>query len=430
MSGGRRTDSDERYILDLCDRVLGVEGWRQHRFDFLRGDVGPRGGKGQRLPVDAYYPSLNLVIEYLERQHSEKVPHFDKRKTVSGMPRGEQRKKYDALRETRLAEKHINLVKLDYRDFEHDSRKRLRRDIAADEAALRQKLASYQMRVMAEKPLDAKVREWLASSGYPLEMQVAEAFRKAGFQISQGIYYPDSGGPRELDVLAQEIHHTRWALLRIAFFIECKASRDKPWIVFASERDTFSHYDPRDLMHWGPANKKGTIVRHLLAEFANVAKFPLFNSREIPAYGVVQARLGKSPGEDKGGDQSYAATMQVCTAALALTRHDDRQDAPAALVNRYTTIGFPVIVVDAPLYRTKLANGQLVLERVSRYLHAVRHPAIGDATFVTIVTQDNLPTFAQEAREATGAMANWCRENADTVGQALSGSRGPDASEQ
>lgn len=139
MRGRRRTDSDEHYILGLADKVLGVKGCRQHRFDFLRGDVGPRGGRGRRLPVDAYYPSLKLVIEYRERQHTEKVAHFDKRLTLSGMPRGEQRKKYDELRETVLAKNRINFMKLDYSDFKHDSRKRLRR-VAADEAVLREKL--------------------------------------------------------------------------------------------------------------------------------------------------------------------------------------------------------------------------------------------------------------------------------------------------
>jgi hypothetical protein len=142
--GRRRTDSDEHYILDLCDKVLGVKGCRQHHFDFLRGDIGPQGGTGRRLPVDAYYQSLKLVIEYRERQHSEKVPHFDKRPTISGMTRGEQRKKYDAMRETVLRENHIELVKLDYSDFVHDGRKRLQRDdIAADEAVLREKLARF-----------------------------------------------------------------------------------------------------------------------------------------------------------------------------------------------------------------------------------------------------------------------------------------------
>ena len=143
MSGRRRPYSDEHYILELCDKVLGVKGCRQHRFEFLRGDVGPRGGRGLRLPVDAYYASLDLVIEYRERQHSEKVPHFDRRPTVSGMPRGEQRKKYDGRRETVLHENHIELVKLDYSDFAHDARKRLRRDIAADKAVLREKLARF-----------------------------------------------------------------------------------------------------------------------------------------------------------------------------------------------------------------------------------------------------------------------------------------------
>jgi hypothetical protein len=53
--------SDEDYIIDLCDEALELNALRQHTFDFLRGDARP-GKIGQRLPVDAYYPSLQLVI--------------------------------------------------------------------------------------------------------------------------------------------------------------------------------------------------------------------------------------------------------------------------------------------------------------------------------------------------------------------------------
>lgn len=53
----KRDHSDEAYILDICDTLLKQKGLRQHRFDFLRGD------SGVKLPVDAYYPTLNLVIE-------------------------------------------------------------------------------------------------------------------------------------------------------------------------------------------------------------------------------------------------------------------------------------------------------------------------------------------------------------------------------
>ena len=35
---GKRADSDESYILNLCDEILGVKAVRQKRFDFLRGD--------------------------------------------------------------------------------------------------------------------------------------------------------------------------------------------------------------------------------------------------------------------------------------------------------------------------------------------------------------------------------------------------------
>jgi hypothetical protein len=92
-----RADSDEHYLIDICDRVLGRTALRQHRFDFLVGDPG-RSGRCARLPVDAWYPDLKLVIEVMEVQHSEAVPLFDRRQTVSGVARGEQRRIYDRRR--------------------------------------------------------------------------------------------------------------------------------------------------------------------------------------------------------------------------------------------------------------------------------------------------------------------------------------------
>ena len=129
----QRKDSDEFYVIDLCDEILGEKASRQHTFDFLRGDGTP----GRRLPVDAYYPELNIVVEYRERQHSESVAFFDKKMTVSGISRGEQRRIYDQRRRDILPEHGIRLVEISHADLKHDSRKRLVRDRQNDLIAIR-----------------------------------------------------------------------------------------------------------------------------------------------------------------------------------------------------------------------------------------------------------------------------------------------------
>lgn len=132
----QRKDSDEFYVIDLCDEVLGLTASRQHTFDFLRGDGTP----GRKLPVDAYYPELNLVVEYRERQHSESVVFFDKKTTVSGVSRGEQRRIYDQRRRDILPKNGIRLVEISYSDLKHDRRKRPVRDRLNDLAVVRRML--------------------------------------------------------------------------------------------------------------------------------------------------------------------------------------------------------------------------------------------------------------------------------------------------
>jgi len=136
-----RADSDEHYLLDICDRVLERKALRQHRFPFLVGDPG-RNGRCARLPVDAWYPDLHLVVEVTEIQHSEAVPLFDRRQTVSGVSRGEQRRIYDAQRAQVLPQHGIHLVVLDIKAFPKRARK-LARDAGADEAVARAALSKF-----------------------------------------------------------------------------------------------------------------------------------------------------------------------------------------------------------------------------------------------------------------------------------------------
>lgn len=130
-----RTVSDESYVIDLCDEALGEKGRRQHRFDWLLGDLGQRGRT--RLPVDAYYPGHGLVVEYRERQHDEPVAFMDKKLTISGVDRGEQRHDYDRRREQLIPEHGLRLIVIRPSDLRADSRGRLSRgDRGADLSAI------------------------------------------------------------------------------------------------------------------------------------------------------------------------------------------------------------------------------------------------------------------------------------------------------
>ncbi|MEV8588955.1 hypothetical protein AB0424_18690 [Streptomyces sp. NPDC051180] len=160
---GTREGSDEAYVVGLCDRILGESALPQHRFDWLLGDPGA-GGRRVRLPVDAYWPGHQLVVEYRELQHDQPVPHFDKpdRRTVSGVHRGEQRALYDARREEEIPAHGLRLVVIRPADLDADGRGLLRRTEEADIAVLE--------RILARKSDEDRVvdtfRTWLLAEGW------------------------------------------------------------------------------------------------------------------------------------------------------------------------------------------------------------------------------------------------------------------------
>jgi hypothetical protein len=124
-----RKDSDEHYVLDLCNIALGKTGLRQHKFDFLLGDANSQ-GKQAKLPVDNYYPELNLVIEYKEQQHTKPNTHFDKPDlfTLSGVHLGEQRPIYDQRRLEVLPQHGIQVIEISYSDFMFDRKDKIVRN--------------------------------------------------------------------------------------------------------------------------------------------------------------------------------------------------------------------------------------------------------------------------------------------------------------
>jgi len=114
-------------VLDLCDVILGGACAREHWFDWLRGDPDAKGTR-RPLRVDGFYETHGLVVEYWEKQHTEAVPHFDKRSTVSDVLRGEQRRLYDARRMTLIPANDLRLVIIKVVDLASRKNGKLLRD--------------------------------------------------------------------------------------------------------------------------------------------------------------------------------------------------------------------------------------------------------------------------------------------------------------
>lgn len=127
-----RTESDEKYVLDLVAEVLAEPDFRwQHRFPTLLGDPG-KDGRRSPLPVDGFFPRHRLIVEYWEKQHSAPVPIMDEGMTVSGVSRGHQRRLYDTRRQAWAEANNMRFVILDYRGFETDPQGRIQRELARD----------------------------------------------------------------------------------------------------------------------------------------------------------------------------------------------------------------------------------------------------------------------------------------------------------
>lgn len=131
---------DEEYIINLCDEVLGIKAKRQYTFDFLLGDVNEKGQR-RKLPVDAFYEPLKLVVEYWEIQHFEDVPIYEK-DTISGK-RSVQRKIYDQRRQELIPKHGLKLLIIPYKDFEHSNNSRLKRNPERDIKIIQNLLSQY-----------------------------------------------------------------------------------------------------------------------------------------------------------------------------------------------------------------------------------------------------------------------------------------------
>lgn len=230
--------------------------------------------------------------------------------------------------------------------------------------------------------LEQKVLNWLQTTGFPLEMATADAFRKVGFEIRQSTLYIDmeTTKSREIDIVAVD---QDWiGAIQISVVLECKSS-SKPWVVLKSQ-DAWANFN-RIGMHSimsDPARKilSSGIEEKLQGHLARPSE---------GGYGLRQAL-------SDGGDSAYTAAVSVLKACLDVARSEK------GLASTVASFAFPVIVVDTPIYEcTLMESGDLNLVEVreSEFLFACHTPKY-TATCIKIVTKSELPAFAKKIKSS------------------------------
>lgn len=209
--------------------------------------------------------------------------------------------------------------------------------------------------------LQNKLRDWINTQGYPMEMRVARIAERCGLRVSQGFHYYDveSQTHREIDVMASR--HVDLELpaarLTVRVVLEVKASvvNPKPWIVLASEH---SHMNPiaavaqRYLTDYGSSWWSKNASRDPL-----IQQLRMFALDDQPGYSLVQANFNRKESRE---DRAFAAMMQLTKAATGIC---DWMDMPP--VDGTIGLVLPMLVIEGPLYRCTMAgDGELVLEEV------------------------------------------------------------------
>ncbi|MDN3666600.1 hypothetical protein ACFFU1_13855 [Algibacter miyuki] len=130
-------NSDEFYLVNLCDELLEQKSSRKHTFDTLVGNLHKRGKGRTKLPLDAYYEDLKLVMEFVKTIEEADVE--DEKEQARLL----QIKRYNQLKKKAILKKGLRLMEINYSIFECDDSGKLVRNTEADILVLKEKLKDF-----------------------------------------------------------------------------------------------------------------------------------------------------------------------------------------------------------------------------------------------------------------------------------------------
>jgi hypothetical protein len=218
--------------------------------------------------------------------------------------------------------------------------------------------------VNPENNFSNKILEWLNKQGYPTEYRVANICHDHGFRVWQGFHVHDdsSGTPREIDVLA--VKDSLWTdlFIRVCSIIECKWSKDKPWVVLTSP---YGQMGSAACVAQTISNSLGSAILSLLARDPDLHKLELFSTPDRPGFS------GRQVFSDNN-DLFYAAMQStVDISTLLMGGYDDIRRLTGTLPES-AVAAFPTIVVDGRIFEAcfdEVSRQMQVHERSSIRCH-------------------------------------------------------------
>lgn len=264
--------------------------------------------------------------------------------------------------------------------------------------------------------LETKVHAWLEASGRALELRVARAFARSGADrvyLSQHYDSPE-GKVREIDVVAEyDGQLSSGSVITRAAAVECKSSKQKPWVAMYTDPDYMTDLNPHDphalfaypgaslLDSIGPALTnawlgaepfQAAVARTLVAATLGKRTAPKGGQRQDPDAGLV-GQIGES--RDHERNEAMDAARQALSGAVHL-------QAPTT----GWKLGVAAVVTAAPIFDCRLnAGGGVRLTSVgdTACWATVSRNGASRTSRVTVVNESHVDRLARSLRELVRA---------------------------
>lgn len=258
--------------------------------------------------------------------------------------------------------------------------------------------------------LNEKVEQWLSKEGYPLEFLAANIMQKIGYAVRQGQYARTSDNtPREIDLVATVSKYHDERLLRVYNVVECKFSKDKPWVVFCGNNQPVGN---SALVSQSIASTLGDAIMWSIAGHEEVTALKMFSCFDRYGFGGTQALANNNR------DVFYNSLQSVVQNSFSCVQFYDDYPESEDEIPKYGAVAFPIILIDGKLFSAYF-DAEDNTTKIEEVGHARCHwrgsPETSLHTTVDLVTIDNFEDFASKRFEEVCSLLTIMEKSRDQI---------------